>query len=418
MKGMRPTIAVLFATLVALLVPRAATAACAVERGRVKTAADAQASEIRLAPIPATIEGLHVLPAPRPLPQDGRIGPAEMSLYSVTATLIAYALTPEGEIHLVLSDEQRRTMVAKIPSPACMGGSRFASDVASARAEFERRYVATETFKEARQPIEVRGVGFFDFQQGQRGLAPNGLSLHPVTAIDFTPLFSPKPPPVPGRRRAAGVGGARTCPRASLSLTTSRASACAGETVTVAWQASDPSARVAIDGIGTSLPASGSRNVSASASVAYSGRATNACGAGNEAVAVLTLTPAPTASISGPSNVSSGGTATLSILMNGLTSWTLTSALGNSISPNSGTANRTVSYAANRAGSDTITLLATGSACGNVTATHTILVNSQPPPPTGGGGLLCCDGTRSPSCFNCSDKRGCCSGHGGVCGCP
>jgi hypothetical protein len=34
----------------------------------------------------------------------------------------------------------------------------------------------------------------------------------------------------------------------------------------------------------------------------------------------------------------------------------------------------------------------------------------------GGNGLLCCDGTLSPTCA-CPGHRGCCSHHGGVCGC-
>ena len=38
--------------------------------------------------------------------------------------------------------------------------------------------------------------------------------------------------------------------------------------------------------------------------------------------------------------------------------------------------------------------------------------------PTGGGGRLqCCDGSLSPSCSCGGSHRGCCSHHGGVCGC-
>lgn len=418
--SMHATIRSAAALVFAVICARSAVAACAVDRGPVKTATDAQAPDIRLAPILTTIDVLHTIPAPRPLPQDGRVAPSETSIYSVTATLIAYARTAENEIHLVLADEARRTIIAKIPAPECTAGSRLASDIARARTEFERRYAASDAFVEVRQPVEVQGVGFFDFFQGQRGLAPNAISLHPVTSLDFTPTFQPKPPPMPGRRRAVGGGGgARSCTRPSLSITTSKSSACANEQVTITWQASDPSARVAIDGIGTSLPASSSRSVQMSASSAYSGRATNTCGTGNETVAVVTFSQESTASLSGPSTVTSGSTSTLSLLMSNAISWTLTSSLGNPISPNSGTTGRSASYLASTIGSDTVTLRATGGACGTVTATHTIFVQTKdnPPPPTTGG-LRCCDNTRSPTCFSCADKRGCCSGHGGVCGCP
>lgn len=43
-------------------------------------------------------------------------------------------------------------------------------------------------------------------------------------------------------------------------------------------------------------------------------------------------------------------------------------------------------------------------------------VQATPPPPRGGTRARCCDGTLSPTC-GCGGGRGCCSRHGGVCGC-
>ncbi len=407
----RTVAALLFVTIF----PRIVFAACAVERGPVKTGTDAQASQVRFTAVPTSIESLHAIPAPpRPLPHDGRIAPAETTTWSVTATLMAYRLTPQGEIHLVLSDDQRRTIVAVIPSVACAAGSRFLSLITSARATFERRYTATEVFTEVRRAVAVQGVGFFDFFQGQRGLAPNGLSLHPVTALNLTPVLQPKAPPPAARRRSVGSGGGRGCTRPSLTLTSSRFSACAGESVTISWIASDATARVDVDGIGVSLPASGNRVVPASASTVYSGRAITPCGVSDEALAVVTLTPGASASLSGPSSVTKGNTTALSVAVSSIASWTLRSSLANSITPSTGTSSAAPSYAANRTGTDTVTLTTTGGTCGNLTRTHVISVIE--PPTT--GGLRCCDGTRSPTCFSCADKRGCCSSHGGVCGCP
>jgi hypothetical protein len=395
--------------------PRVVFAACPVERAPVKNATDAQASQVGFSSIPTTIASLHSIPTPsRPLPHDGRIAPAETTIHSVLATLVAYRLTPQGEIHLILSDEERRTIIATIPSPMCAAGSRFLSEITIARSTFDRRYVATDAFTEVRRAVEVQGVGFFDFLQSQRGLAPNGLSLYPVTVVDFSPPLRPKPPPQSGRRRAVGSGGARGCPRPSLNLTASRGNACAGEPVTITWQASDPAASVTIDQIGVALPSSGSRVVpAAAASTIYSGHATTSCGASDEALAFVTFTPGATASLSGPSSVTSGNNATLSVAVSSVASWTLTSFLGNSISPSSGTSSRTVTYNAGRTGSDTVTLTTAGGACGNITRSHFLSVSA--PPST--GGLLCCDGTRSPTCFSCANKQGCCSSHGGVCGC-
>lgn len=399
-----------------LLLPRVAFGACPVDRAPVKAVTDPAGAELSLLPLPATIESLQAIPPVRPLPQDRRIAPAETTIHSVTATLIAYRLTAEAEIQLVLSDEARRTIVAYIPSPACVAGSRFSFEIERARAEFERRYIPTEAFTEVRRAVQVQGVGFFDFLDGERGLAPNGLSIYPVTLIDFTPPFQPKAPPLPpSRRRAVGSGGAKNCTRPALNITTSRPSACANEQVTVTWQAADSTATVTIDGIGELLPSSGSRTVTVSSGTIFSGHATTSCGKGNEAFAVVTLAPAATASLSGPSSVNSGSTATLSVTIGNASSWTLTSSLGNSIEPNNGTSSRSVTYRGSRTGTDTVRLVTAGGACGNAIQTKTIVVGSTAPP---AAGLLCCDGTRSPSCFNCNDKRGCCSGHGGVCGCP
>lgn len=401
------------ALLLSIIGQRVALAACAVERAPVKTVTDAHASLVRELPLPATIESLHAIPPPRPLPHDGRVGPVETTVYSLTATLIAYRLTPQSEIQLVLSDEARRTIVAMIPSPECAAGSRFRPEIERARAEFERRYFPTTEFTEARRAVEVQGIGFFDYLQGQRGLAPNGLSLHPLLSIDFTPSFHPKPPAAPGRRRAVGIGAGRGCARPTLNITASRSSICANEPVTIAWQSSDSTSRVTIDGIGTSLPASGNRSVTASSSAIYSGRAANACGTSDEALTVVTLAPAPIAALSGPSSLNTGSSTSLTIDVSHAASWTLTSSLGNSINPSTGTGSRTVTYSATRSGTDTVTLRTTGG-CGNVT--RTLVIQIGEPPQT--GGLRCCDGTRSPTCFSCSNKRGCCSGHGGVCGCP
>lgn len=400
------------ALLSIVLFPRVVFGQCAVERAPVKTATDAQASQVRAIPLPATIASLHSIPAPRPLPHDGRVAPAETTIYSVTATLVAYRLTPQGEIQLVLSDDQRRTIVATIPSPACAAGSGFLTEIAAARTAFERRYAATAAFQEVWKAVEVQGIGFFDYFQGQRGLAPNGLSLYPVTKIDFTPSLQPKAPPPAGRRRAAAPGGGRVCPRPSLSLNVSRGNACSGEPVTISWQASN-AASVTIDGVGIALPPSGSRVVSAATSTIYSGRAISSCGASDEATALVTLVAASSASLDGPSSVTLGNNATLSINVGGVTSWTLSSRLGNSISPSSGTSSRTASYNASRSGSDTVTLSTSGGACGNVTRTINITITEP-----ANLGLRCCDGTRSKTCFSCSSKQGCCSSHGGVCGCP
>lgn len=399
--------------LALLLVVAVATARadCAGERWPVKVATDADAALIHAGAIPTTIPFLRSLPPTRPLPQDRRVQPVETTMYSVTATLTEYRLEADGDAVLLLSDGQGRTIVARIPAVACTASGRFAIEIRAARLTFDARFTPKVEFQRAMVPVEIRGVAFFDFLRGQRGVAPNGLGLHPVTSISFRPLVPPVPPKY-SRRRAVQPRRS-TCTIPSLALTASKTSVCSAESVTLDWRSSDPSARVSIDGIGVGLPASGSRSLSSTVSSAYSGRASNSCGTGYEAVAVVNIRSGLFATLSGPSSLQRGATASLSCSMSAMASWSLTSVLHNSISPSSGTRSGafTSTYTASSKGTDTLTLNATGD-CGPVTRTLSIFI-SEP----ANQGLLCCDGTRSPTCFSCSNKQGCCSGHKGVCDC-
>src|SRR5207247_8711702 len=63
--------------------------------------------------------------------------------------------------------------------------SPFKNAITATRAKFDAAYTATTSFKTANVP--VTGVGFFDFLHGQTGVAPNGIELHPLLDIAFTP---------------------------------------------------------------------------------------------------------------------------------------------------------------------------------------------------------------------------------------
>lgn len=399
--------------LIAAAVPTFAQ--CDAVRAEVRVAADVDAARIATMPLPATVESLRNFPAPRPLPQQHRVDPVETTTYSVTATLLEYTGGGDDDRQIVLADEAGRTIIATIPGAPCAGGGPFATAIERARAEFDSRFPSSGAFGPAGVPVEISGIGFFDFLQEQRGLAPNGFALRPVTSINFAPLVPPLPP---RRRRALGVP--ITCPRPTLSINLSRSSACTGDSVVISWQASDPKALVTIDQLGANFPASGSATVAVTQPRVYSGHAVGACGSGPEATAVLSILPLPSATLSSnASSVPQGSSATLTLFTANATLWTLTSSLGNPLSVTSGTTNgtRTASYTGSKPGVDNVALSVTG-VCGSTDRAVVISVTAPTTPPPSSGGLLCCDGTRSPSCFSCSSKQGCCSSHGGVCGCP
>jgi hypothetical protein len=159
----------------------------------VKTGTDSDSGRVDLSSTQAaTIAELTALQPPHPFPKDARFAPAETTLFVVNAILTDYKLetgaTGDSDYHLVLMDEQGNTMVAEIPSPACVAaGSPFAAQIASARGAFDAKFTVTSAFKTANIPVRITGVGFFDFFHHQHGAAPNVIELHPVLDIQFDP---------------------------------------------------------------------------------------------------------------------------------------------------------------------------------------------------------------------------------------
>jgi hypothetical protein len=109
-------------------------------------------------------------------------------VWVVNATLKQYQKQADSDYHLLLVDGLGHQMIAEIPSPSCMSpSSPFYSGVLRARADFDARYSATSSLKTANVPVQITGVGFFDYLAGQTGVAPNGIELHPVIDIVFSP---------------------------------------------------------------------------------------------------------------------------------------------------------------------------------------------------------------------------------------
>src|SRR5213076_2248722 len=176
-----------------LLVCSAQTfAQCGVERWSVKTGTDQDVSLLNLgSKTSTTISSLVLLPAPNPIPDDRRVQPTETTVWVLNATLKKYVRAYDSDYHMVLADDAGHTMIAEIPDPGCVGpGSPLAAGIAHARAQFDAVFTATTNFQNADVPVQITGVGFFDYLEGQEGVAPNGIELHPVIDIQFNPNFS------------------------------------------------------------------------------------------------------------------------------------------------------------------------------------------------------------------------------------
>jgi len=207
------------------------------------------------------------------------------------------------------------------------------------------------------------------------------------------------------------------CPPVSLTLTTTPRSVCSNGVVTLSWQASDPRALVVLDGMSGSYAASGSITV-ATGPRTFTGHASLACGAGPAGTTTVTGVALPSGSLTGTSSVAQNSSTVLHLTAADTAQWTISSALGNPVNPSVGTTSQDVVYTASASGSDTVTVRL-ANACADV-AMRSIALSitpATPPPPPPSGTLRCCDGTLSPTCTSCAHKQGCCSSHGGVCGC-
>lgn len=172
-----------------LFLPAQTFAQCGGERWSVKIGSDADVGLVNLnSPTPTTLATLTSLSPPRTIPDNKRAQPTETTLWVINATLKQYQKQADSDYHLLLIDGAGHQMIAEIPSPNCMAsGSPFASGVSRARAQFDAKFTATSALKNANVPVQITGVGFFDYLAGQTGVAPNGIELHPILDIVFNP---------------------------------------------------------------------------------------------------------------------------------------------------------------------------------------------------------------------------------------
>ena len=160
---------------------------CGVERWSVKTGTDADAALVNLSPQPTTIATMRSWNAPSSIPANNRVAPYETTVWTVNATLVEYKLEDDSDYHIVIKDDAGNTIITEIPASGCVGSfSPFAAYVANARTKFNAMFTPTTSFQFANVPIQITGVGMFDFLHGQTGVAPNGIELHPILDISFT----------------------------------------------------------------------------------------------------------------------------------------------------------------------------------------------------------------------------------------
>ena len=155
---------------------------CGVQRWAVKTMTDPAAKRVRLRLAARPIDTLIRQRAPAVLTQ-ARRGGIERTTFQVKARLVSAKIESDGDVHLVIaSPTTGRTMIVEFPSAGCSVRAVAGLRIHRARATFDR-LCGTQSrsgFTNLAGTATVTGVGFFDYKHGQRGVAPNGIELHPV----------------------------------------------------------------------------------------------------------------------------------------------------------------------------------------------------------------------------------------------
>jgi hypothetical protein len=146
-------------------------------------------SRVDLTPIPSTVETLRALPVPGIIEFGTPRLAQEMRTYTVTARLLWDKLEADSDFHVVIADQSGATMIAEVTDPGCAAGSRVATTLTKIRQEFVAKFgePSPERFERVRgtPTVHLMGVLFFDVLHGQRGVAPNGVELHPVLALGY-----------------------------------------------------------------------------------------------------------------------------------------------------------------------------------------------------------------------------------------
>lgn len=171
--------------------PAKPRSSCGVERWAVKTLTDPDARKVVLRPRTTSVRALTRRRVPHVGDSTPRIAGIETHVYRVRARLVAAKIEADSDVHLVIADRRspKTTMIVELPAGSCTTGAPKAlrQRMARARVAFLRDCGTPphSGFRSLSGEAVLTGVGFVDTIHGQRGVAPNGIELHPLLAFRF-----------------------------------------------------------------------------------------------------------------------------------------------------------------------------------------------------------------------------------------
>jgi hypothetical protein len=172
-------------SLVLVVAPATAAVKCGTERWPIKTLSDKNASKVDFNATKTTVKHLRSLNRPDVHLDSPRLKPVEYHTYKVRAALIETAHEDDRDYHLVIASpaHHHKTMIVEFPDTHCKGAASSIKKRAMkrARSKFENACgPISSSFKTLHGVAVIKGVGFWDFDHGQNGVAPNAIELHPV----------------------------------------------------------------------------------------------------------------------------------------------------------------------------------------------------------------------------------------------
>jgi len=155
---------------------------CGGELWRLKKLSDPVRTSVALAPKTTTIGVIVEKPYPRPVPKKRRTA-FQRQNWEVVAQVTAFRLEDAG-LRLILYDDGAYVN-AVIPAPSCLTRvSRARTSINDAWTKFVTGCTKpTRDWQSLGAIVYVRGVGLWSERHGERGAAPNGAELYPVTGF-------------------------------------------------------------------------------------------------------------------------------------------------------------------------------------------------------------------------------------------
>ena len=162
--------------------------ACGVERWFVKTLGDPDAASVTLSSVTrTTVRDLNALPQHCEGGPDRRAYPEEFRVFEVVGRVTYIAQEDDRDYHVALEDPDAAgfSIVTEMADTTCMGAasSPHLATLRSVEGLFASLLAGRAPSTLVGTTVRVQGVGFYDFNHGQRGRSNNCIELHPIVSI-------------------------------------------------------------------------------------------------------------------------------------------------------------------------------------------------------------------------------------------